>query len=148
MKDKFLVVKLNQYAGNVDEIVCVALTGFGADRYGDEQAQKVFEAKVRPLLVDPEYPGQLPVEFVNFGTRYGLMPYELDSSSTNNLRLGVDRYAEIEQIHELLDIWGTAYGDGEGHMEITVDGLHDRSVTVKILGFDLITVGEIRETLR
>ena len=148
MNEKYLIVKLDKYAGNVDEIICVALTGCGALRYGFEQAQKVFKEKVCPLLVDPEYPGQLPVEFMNFNTKYGSMPYELDSSSTNNLRLGIDSHTEIEQIHELLDIWGIAYGDGEGHMEITVDDLHDRSVTVKILGFDLVTVREDSEKLR
>lgn len=156
MTNKFLVVKLDQYAGNVDEIVCVALTGWGADRYGHEQARKVFDAKVRPFLAEPEdddddddeYYPEMPIEFMKFKTEYGLMPYELDSSSTKNFRLGIDRYTEIEQIHEQLDIWDRAYGNGKGHMEITVDGLHGGPTTVKILGFDLITVGEIREKLR
>jgi hypothetical protein len=150
MNDKFLVVKLDRYAGNVDEIVCVALTGFGAAaRYGIEQARKVFDAKVRPLLGDPdnEHP-QLPMEFLNFDTEYGSMPYALDSSSTNNLRLCIDGYTTVKMLNETLDIWSAAYGNGEGHMEITVDDIHDKSVTVKILGFDLVTVVETRETLR
>jgi hypothetical protein len=149
MKDKFLVVKLDQYAGNVDEIVCVALTGWGAERYGAEQARKVFDAKVRPLLsdVDEEYP-ELPIEFMNFDTEYGSSPYALDSSSINNLRMCIDGYASEEMVHEMLDIWGTAYGNGEGFMEITVDGIHKGSVTVKIIGFDLVTVVENRRTLR
>ncbi len=151
MSNKFLVIKLDQYAGNVDEIVCVALTGWGADRYGEEQALKVFDAKVRPLLVvddeDEDYP-ELPIEFYNFKTEYGLKPYELDRSSINNLRLGIDSYATNEMIHEMLDIWKTAYDNGQGCMEITVDDLHGSSVTVKILGFDLVTVVENRETLR
>lgn len=150
MNDKFLVVKLDQYAGNVDEIVCVALTGWGADRYGEEQARKVFDAKVRPLLTDDadeEYP-ELPIEFMQFSTEHGSMPYELDRSSINNLRLGLDSYATSEMLHEMLDIWGKAYGNGEGYLEITVDDIHRSSVTVKILGFDLVTVVENRETLR
>jgi hypothetical protein len=155
MKDKFLVVKLDQYAGNVDEIVCAALTGWGADRYGHEQARKVFDAKVRPLLTkseddddeDNEYP-EMPIEFMNFDTEYGSMPYALDSSSTNNLRLCVDGYTTKEMLHDMLDVWGTAYGNGEGHMEITVDGIHGGSVTVKIVGFDLVIVSESRTRLR
>jgi hypothetical protein len=150
MNDKFLVVKLDQYAGNVDEIVCVALTGWGADRYGEEEARKVFDAKVRPLLTDDteeEYP-DLPIEFYNFKTEYGLRAYELDSSSANNLRLGIDNYTTKEMIYKMFDIWDTAYGDGQGCMKITVDDLHNGSTTVKILGFDLITVVETRETLR
>lgn len=149
MKDKFLVVKLDQYAGNVDEIVCVALTGYGADRYGEEQARKVFDGKVRPLLEDQddEYP-QLPIDFMQFATEYGSMPYELDSASNNNLRLGIDSYTTKEMLDEMLDIWDKAYGNSEGCLEITVDDIHRSSVTVKILGFDLITVAENRETLR
>jgi hypothetical protein len=149
MKDKFLVVKLDQYAGNVDEIVCVALTGWGSERYGQRQAREVFNAKVLPLLgdVDEEYP-QLPVDFMNFSTEHGSMAYELDSSSTNNLRMCIDGYTTEEMLNEMLDIWGTAYGNGEGHMEITVDNIHKRSVTVKILGFDLVTVSETRTKLR
>lgn len=153
MKDKYLIVKLDQYAGNVDEIVCVALTGFGAERYGREQARKVFNEKVLPLLdqsdedFDPEYPA-LPVEFLNFNTDYGSMPYALDSSSTNNLRMAVDGYTDMDQLNELLDIWQHAYGNDNGTMTIAVDGLHNRSVTVKVLGFDLVTVVEQRETLR
>ena len=149
MSDKFLVVKLDQYAGNVDEIVCVALTGWGADRYGADQARKVFDAKVKPLSENPEdeYP-EFPVEFSNFNTEYGLMPYELDSSSTNNLRIGLDSYADEYSIKQMLDIWGTAYGDGQGYLSITVDNLHNSSVTVKVLGFDLVEVIEQRTTLR
>jgi hypothetical protein len=149
MKDKFLVVKLDQYAGNVDEIVCVALTGSGSERYGEKQARKVFDAKVRPLLEDPneEYP-ELPIEFMNFSTEYGSMAYELDSSSTNNLRMCIDGYTTEEMLNEMLDIWGKAYGDGQGFLSITVDGLHDRSATVKVIGFDLVEVVENRKTLR
>jgi hypothetical protein len=149
MKDKFLVVKLDQYAGNFDEIVCVALTGFGSERYGSEQARKVFDAKVLPLLrgSDNEYP-QLPMDFFNFDTEYGSMPYALDSSSTNNLRLCIDGYATDKMLNEMLDIWSAAYGNGEGHMEITVDDIHSKSVTVKIIGFDLVTVIETRETVK
>lgn len=149
MKDKYLIVKLDQYAGNVDEIVCVALTGFGAERYGREQARKVFNEKVLPLLgdVDPEWP-ELPVEFMEFNTDFGSMPYALDSSSTNNLRMAMYGYTDMDQLNELLDIWKRAYGDDNGTMTITVDGLHNGSVTVKILGFDLVTVTENRETLR
>lgn len=155
MKDKFLVVKLDQYAGNVDEIVCVALTGWGAERYGEKQARTVFDAKVRPLLAksededeeDNEYP-EMPIEFMQFATEYGSMPYALDSSSVNNLRLCVDNYTTEKMIHEMLDIWGKAYGNGEGFIEITVDGIHSGSVTVKIIGFDLVTVVENREALR
>lgn len=150
MKDKFLIVKLDQYAGNVDEIVSVTLTGWGAERYGREQARKVFDAKVKPLLTvdtDEEYP-EFPIEFMNFDTEYGSMPYALDSSSTNNLRLCVDRYTTEEMLNEMLDIWGKAYGDGEGHLSITVDGIHNGSVTVKVIGFDLVTVSESRNKLR
>lgn len=149
MEDKFLVVKLDKYAGNVDELVSVALTGFGAERYGGEQARKVFDSKVRPLLEDPddEYP-QLPMDFMNFDTEYGSMPYALDSSSTDNLRMCIDVYTTEEMLNEMLDIWGTAYGSGEGQMVITVDDIHDKSVTVKILGFDLVTSVENRKTLR
>lgn len=151
MNDKYLIVKLDQYAGNVDEIVCAALTSFGADRYGEKQANKVFNEKVAPLLKkdDPEREwAELPVEFMNFNTEYGLMPYELDSSSTNNLRLGIDCYTEIEQLNEMFDIWDRAYGNEDGHLVITVDGIHNCPVTVKVLGFDLVTVVEQRETLR
>lgn len=149
MKDRFLIVKLDQYAGNVDEIVCAALTGRGADRYGEEQAQKVFKEKVLPLLgdVDPEWP-DFPVEFSDFNTEYGLMPYELDSSSTNNLRLCIDCDTDMQELHRMLDIWSKAYDNGEGCMEITVEDLHNGSVTVKVLGFDLVTTVEQRETLR
>jgi len=150
MKDKFLIVKLDQYAGNVDELVSVALTGWGAERYGREQARKVFDAKVKPLLTDDteeEYP-EFPIEFMNFDTEYGSMPYALDSSSTNNLRLCVDGYTTEEMLNEMLDIWSKAYGDEQGFLSITVDGLHNRSVTVKVIGFDLVEVVENRKTLR
>ena len=151
MNDKFLVVKLDQYAGNVDEIVCVALTGWGADRYGEKQAREVFNAKVKPLLAeddeDDEYP-EMPIEFMQFDTEYGSMPYALDSSSINNLRLGIDTYTTEEMLQEMLDVWGKAYGDGEGNLTITVDDIHQESVTVKVIGFDLVTVSESRTAIR
>ena len=151
MNDKFLVVKLDQYAGNVDEIVCVALTGWGADRYGEKQAREVFNARVKPLLADDdeddEYP-EMPIEFMQFDTEYGSMPYALDSLSTNNLRLGIDTYTTEEMLQEMLDVWGKAYGDGEGNLTITVDDIHQESVTVKVIGFDLVTVSESRTAIR
>ena len=148
MANKFLVLKLDRYAGNVDELVCTALTGYGADRYGEKQARKVFDAKVLPLLKsDSEYP-ELPVEFVNFKTEYGMMPYELDSSYTNNLRLGLDEYTNDAMIEDMLDIWDLAYSDGQGNLVITVDGIHDKSVTTKIIGYDLVKIGETRKILR
>ena len=149
VKNKFLIVKLDQYAGNVDEIVSVALTGWGSERYGREQARKVFDAKVRPLLKNPEDEYfQLPVEFIEFPTEYGNMLYELDSSSTNNLRVGIDHYTDEEMIKEMFAIWGKAYGDDQGSLIITVDAIHNKSVTVKILGFDLVNVIESRTVLR
>lgn len=149
VKNKFLIVKLDQYAGNVDEIVSVALTGWGAERYGEKQARKVFDAKVRPLLKNPEDEYfQLPVEFIEFPTKYGNMLYELDSSSTNNLRVCIDHYTDEEMIKEMFDIWDKAYGDGQGSLIITVDAIHNKSVTVKILGFDLVNVIEPRTVLR
>lgn len=150
MTDKFLVLKLDQYAGNVDEIVCVALTGWGFERYGCEQAREVFDKKVKPFLEDPdeEYP-TLPVEFCHFPTEYGHAPYGLDGFSTNNLRLGLDTYTSSpEHIQAMFDIWDKAYGDGESNLKIVVDGIHGREVTVKVLGFDLIEVQEVRTTLR
>lgn len=147
--NKFLVVKLDQYAGNVDEIVCVALTGWGAERYGEHQARKVFDAKVRPLLDEPdeEYP-ELPIEFMNFATEYGMHPYQVDFPANNDLRLGIDDGNTEEMICDMIDIWHKAYGNDEGHLIITVDGIHGASATVKVLGFDLIDVVENRVTLR
>lgn len=149
MKDKFLVVKLDQYAGNVDEIVCVALTGYGGFGHGRAQARKVFDAKVRPLLEDQddEYP-QLPIDFMEFSTEYGSKPYELDSSSTNNLRMCIDGYSTDAMINEMLAIWEQAYSADDGNLVITVDDIHRSSVTVKILGFDLVEISEKRTTLR
>lgn len=150
MTDKFLVLKLDQYAGNVDEIVCTALTGGGFERYGGEQARAVFQEKVKPFLEDPdeEYP-MLPVEFCHFATEYGHAPYALDGFYTNNLRLGLDTYcSSSEDLRAMFDIWDRAYGDEQGNLEIVVEGIHGKSVTVKILGFDLVEVQEVRTTLR
>jgi len=148
---KFLVVKLDQYAGNVDELVCVALTGFGSERYGAEQARAVFDIKVKPLLTDPDedYP-ELPVGFMDFNTEYGAMAYELDNLSTNNLRLGLDKYATEESLGKMMDIWEEAYGDGTGCLKIVITGLYSdvRPTIIKVLGFDLITTSEDRTKLR
>ena len=150
MSNKFLVVKLDQYAGNVDELVCVALTGWGADRYGHEQARVVFDNKVKPLLdaPDDEYP-DLPVEFMQFATEYGEMPYQLDDvSSCDNLRLGVDPLTTDDMLDEMLAVWDQAYGDGNGNLVITVEDEFDGETTIKILGFELIEVVENRKVIR
>lgn len=147
--NKFLVVKLDQYAGNVDELVCVALTGWGADRYGHEQARAVFDNKVKPLLDGPddEYP-DLPVEFFEFNTDHGTMPYELDSAYSNSLRLCIDSHTTNTMLDEMLDIWERAYGNDDGALTITVDDIHSRQVEVKVLGFDLVEVVENRRMIR
>lgn len=149
MSEKFLVVKLDQYAGNVDEIVSVALTGVGADRYGDKQAQKVFDAKMKPLLDKSEDYDEynLPVEFSVFSTEYGYMPYALDNSSTNNLRFGIDSYTTDEDVEELLEIWERAYGDDDLNLVITVEDIHGKTVTVKVLGLDVVETIEQRHTI-
>jgi len=148
MNEKFLIVKLDQYAGNVDEITCVALTGSGSDRYGSMQAREVFDAKIRPLLAEPddEYV-ELPIEFMSFNTDYGTMPYSLDWSSTNNLRLGIDEHTTEEDIADMFKVWRAAYGNAEGHLEIVVPGIHNKTKTVKILGFDLVILIERRVEL-
>lgn len=147
--NKFLVIKLDQYAGNVDEIVSTALTGWGNERYGGSQAMKTFNACVRPLLSEPqeEY-CDLPIQFLNFPTEHGYSAYDLDRSSTNSLRMGIDDETTKEELTAMLDIWSRAYGDEAGGLKITVEGVHKGSVTVKILGFELVTVKEFRETLR
>lgn len=147
--NKFLVIKLDQYAGNVDEIVSTALTGWGNERYGGSQAMKTFNAHVRPLLSEPdeEY-CDLPIQFLNFPTEHGSSAYALDPSSTNSLRMSIDGETNKEELNLMLDIWSRAYSDGDGGLKITVEGIHKGSVTVKILGFELVTVREFRETLR
>lgn len=148
MTKKFLIVRLDQYAGNVDEIVCVALTGWGAHRYGESQARKVFDTKVKQLLEDrdDEYP-DLPVEFCQFETEYGLMPYSLDEYYTNNLKLAIDNYTEQEQLQEMIELWKRAYGDENGNISISVSGIHDSDVTVNVLGFDLVEYTQTRRIL-
>jgi hypothetical protein len=145
MRDKFLVLKLDQYAGNVDEIVCVALTGYGYERYGADEATLVYNDKVAPILNEMGLE-EAPLEFSLFETEYGLAPYSLDSASTNYLRLGIDSYMNVEAIREMIEIWNKAYGDSEGNLEITVE-LKGKSVTVKVLGFDFIEVSETRTSL-
>lgn len=144
-----MVVKLDQYAGNVDEIVCVALTGNGADRYGANQARNVFDAMVKPLLENPddEYP-YLPIEFYEFNTEYGSMPYEIEFPSANNIRLAIDDNSNENSIQKMLDIWDKAYGDGNGNLIIEVGGIHNEFVVVKVIGFDLIEVVEQRKKIR
>lgn len=146
MNNKYLIVKLDQYAGNVDEIVCVALTGSGNDRYGSMQAKKLFDAKVRPLLnTDSDYPyPKLPIGFYEFATEYGMSSYELDSE--DSLRMKIDNSA-YKNIVEMLDIWDKAYRTDEGHLEIVVEGIHNETVTVRILGFELVEVVETRQKL-
>ena len=140
---QFLVIRLDQYAGNVDELVCTALTGWGAERYGKEQARKVFDEKLKPLLGDEDY--ALPIECCCFETEYGIQPYSLDPSSTNNLRLGIDECATEEMIHETLNLWEQAYGKD---MTIVVEDVHRSTITIKILGFDLVVVTEVYTPLR
>lgn len=147
MTTKFLVVKLDQYAGNVDEIVCVALTGSGMERYGGKQAQLVFNEKLRPLLDSDDEYAELPIDFMEFPTDHGTAPYELDGSSTNSLRFGIDDYSDIESINETIALWKLAYGQPDGEVTIEVPGVHDKPVTVKVLGFELIEVKETRTTL-
>jgi hypothetical protein len=146
--NKFLVIKLDQYAGDVDEIVSVALTGYGNDRYGSEQARKTFNAAVRPLLSEPhkEY-CYLPIEFSNFNTEHGSSMYDLDSASTDSLRLCLDKYTTAEMLEEMFAIWTKAYGNEDGTLSISVDDDYYPDV-VKVIGFELITVREFREVLR
>lgn len=144
MTNKFLVVKLDQYAGNVDELVSAALTGYGSDRYGEKQAAAVFKEKVVPLLENKRF----PLGFRTFNTEYGSMPYEVDFPRENNLRLGIDSNASKESIEKAISIWDKAYGDDEGKLVISVDNIHNQTVTIKVLGFDLIEVKEIWTTIR
>lgn len=148
MNEKYLIVKLDQYAGDVDEIVCVALTGFGNDRYGSVQARKLFDAKVLPLLNTYDKSQKFPFGFYEFPTEYGMSSYDLDSESTDNLRLMLDERSTPEKIASMLDIWDKAYRTDEGHLEIVVEDIHDKTVTVRILGFDLVEVVETRHKLR
>ena len=156
MTEKRLVIKLDQYAGNVDEITCVALLGFGEDRYGDKQARELYEEKVLPIIskdpeYDPEY-GDFPLDTVSFNTEYGSMSYELDTDA-NALRIGLDRYCTLEDIHNAISIWKQAYGNDAGEIEINVlfedkyNSGKDETVTVKVLGFDLIEIKEFRTEL-
>lgn len=150
MKPNHLVVKLDQYAGNVDEIVCVALTGHGIGRYGYEEARVVFDTKVKPLLSadpDDEY-SDLPVEFYHMDTSYGSSPYRLDDKSTDNLALGIDRDTTIEQLNEMIDIWNKAFTNENGEFVIEVEYEDDRTSVVKVLGFDLVTFTPFRVILR
>ena len=145
---KFLVIKLDQYAGNVDEIVSVALTGYGNDRYGAKQARKTFNTHIRPLLSEPEDEYcDLPIEFYNFNTEHGSSMYDLDSASTDSLRLCIDDYTTHEMLEEMFIIWAKAYGNEDGTMSISVDAEHFPE-EVKVLGFELVTVTESREVLR
>jgi hypothetical protein len=146
--NKFLVIKLDQYAGNVDEIVSVALTGYGNERYGAKQAMKAFNTHVRPLLSEPheEY-CDLPIEFSNFNTEHGSSMYNLDSASTDSLRLCIDEYTTTEMLEEMFAIWTKAYGTEDGTLRISVDADYSPK-EVKILGFELVTVTEFREVLR
>lgn len=140
MDKQFLVIKLDCYAGNVDEAVCVALTGYGANRYGAEQARAIFEEKVLSLVAED----QLPVQFIDFNTEYGSMPYSLDTISTYNLRLGIDEYTEKEDIIKMINLWKQAYGE---NIVISLPALHKGTFVVRILGFDLVKVVEQREPL-
>lgn len=148
MNDQYLIVKLDQYAGNVDELVCAALTGWGNDRYGSVQAKKLFNEKVLPLLDPEDEYADLPVEFCEFATEYGNSAYALDTASTNNLKLGLYSCTETKELIEMIDIWYKAYGNSDGQLEIRVDNIHGKTVIVKILGFDLVEVVENRFKLR
>lgn len=145
--EKRLVVKLDQYAGNVDELVSVALTGFGNDRYGAKEAKKIYKEKVAPLVNEDEF----PLDFYDFATEYGDSMYELDTNC-DNLRLGIDWVSNISDIDEAISIWEKAYMNAEGVIEISIP-MSDhkggfKNKVIKILGFDLIEIKEERTTLR
>lgn len=144
MNKKFLVVKLDQYAGNVDEIVSVALTGCGRMRHGYEEAEVLFNEKMVPLLGGGKYP-ELPVSFMEFGTEYGDSPYELDDSGVNNLRLGIDDYTQMSDLKEMIAVWKQAYGLEDGTLEIKVEFAEDKASTIKVLGFNFVSYIEKRE---
>jgi hypothetical protein len=144
MTEKRLVIKLDQYAGNVDELVCVALIGVGNERYGSIEARKVYEEKVVPHTPQNEY-DDFPLETCLFNTEYGLSSYELDSDS-NNMIIGLDGYCTDKDITDAISIWKKAYGNDKGELVIEVPFVGSVSV-VKIIGFDLIEIKEIRTTI-
>jgi hypothetical protein len=132
---KYLVLELDQYAGNVDELVSVALTGCGADRYGCEQALITYNNRLAPLV------GYLPIEFCMFATEYGESFYCLDHSDVNKLRFCIDSEHSIEEIQSLISIWEKAYGNS---LEIVVENYHDKTVKIKIIGVELVISTETR----
>lgn len=136
IEEKRLIVKLDQYAGNVDEIVCTALLGIGEDRYGHAQAYTVYKNSVEPLLTDDE----LPIDFSSFGTEYGHMLYSLDCLC-DNLQIGISCFTTNEEIKEAICLWKQAYPSEEKGVElhIEVPGIHDQTVVVKVLGFEVLT---------
>lgn len=142
-----LVVKLDQYAGNVDEVVCQSLINMGMGRHGSEEGERLFKENVEPLCDD----GYLPAEFSEFLTDYGSSPYSLDDLDCNSLNFGV--FTDEKSITETIDVWKRAYGQGNLPLELTYnvrdystpDGTKEH--TVKILGFGLIEIKEIRKPL-
>ena len=155
MTERRLVIKLDQYAGNVDELVCVALLGYGNGRYGEEEARKVYDEKVVPVMPKDEY-DDFPLETYSFNTKYGSSAYELDTD-INAMRIGIDNYVSMEDIMEdiqsAISIWKKAYANSDGVIEINIlfkneyySG-EDRITTVKVLGFDLIEIKEYRTVI-
>lgn len=137
VEEKRLIIKLDQYAGNVDEIVCTSLLGVGEDRYGYKQACTVYKNRVEPLLADDWF----PIDLHSLSTEYGHVLYTLDSDC-NNLQIGIGCFTDDEAIKEAICLWRQAYPSKEKGVElhIEVPDIHGQAVVViKVLGFQILT---------
>lgn len=143
MNEYRLSIKLDRYAGNVDEFVSCALTGSGNERYDDNGGEELFKQKVEPLLVTEdtdyidEYP-ELPVPLCNFPTEYGMSAYSLDyrNNNTNSLLIGL---AGTYGLKETVAIWKKAFPVINNQIH-----LNGKKYTVKILNFTLVTIRQDR----
>ena len=78
------------YAGNIDEVVSVSLTGLGKDRHGYVQGARNFHNfGLEDLTIDM---------FTYFNDEYGSSVYCLGETNTNYLRLKLDEY--IDPYHD------------------------------------------------
>lgn len=130
-----VLLLLDQYAGNVDELVCSALTNRACGRHGEVDGRLMYREKVLPHITEDLQDFEWSNEPVD---EYGLMPYALGDDNTNSLKLFFDGYS-ADDIDAFIDIWKLAYLE-DGVIQLKYMTLSNKECVVKILRVDVVEV--------
>lgn len=132
-KQYSLIVRTDQYTGNIDTFLCGALFGIDDDRYGGAHGVMIYEENIseEDRLLLCEAVESRPNE------DYGLTLYKINDDlrdGYNSLEFGIESYA-VDDIPAMVEMWRRAYGG-----EITYrDDITKKDNTIKLLGFHLKT---------